>query len=270
MLAAVIPAKDEQGRIGYVLRNLLRLPLDLIIPVVNGCRDRTWERVQSVRDRRIHALGYPFPLGLDVPRAAGAFHAYARGAKAVLFVDGDMVLEMNDHLRSLLAPVALGQLDMALTDTYPDAKPRPGTFAGGVAGLRRELNAALGLSDLEAASPSHGPHAVSRRLLEQVPFEALAIPPVSLAMAVRAGLRVGVGAARRHGELGSDPRTAQHRKRIGETIMGDCLEAICVARGEPRSRCREGMEYLGFHPHRRMHYIFPGAQEDSERQSVSD
>lgn len=256
VLAAVVPARDEASRIGIVLRHLQRLPLDLIIPVVNGCRDHTWERVRAVDDSRIEPLRYRFPLGVDVPRACGAFAAYTRGADVVLFVDGDMIEDMSSGLRHLLGAVLRGGLDMALTDPYPSL-PRPLTFAGRIVALRRDLNLALGLDHLGAASPSHGPHAISRRLLETVPFEALAVPPVSLALAVQAGLRVGVGARIRHADLGSDPRDPEHRRRIGETIIGDCLEALCIARGEPRSRRREGREYVGYHRQRRLHRIFP-------------
>jgi len=258
MLAAVVPARDEANRIGIVLRHLLRLPLDLVIPVVNGCHDRTWERVSGFADGRIEPLRYRFPLGVDVPRACGAFAAYARGADVVLFVDGDMIEDMNSGLRHLLSAVVRGGLDMALNDPYPSL-PRPATLAGRIARLRRELNTALGLEHLGAASPSHGPHAVSRRLLEAVPMEALAVPPVSLALAARAGQRIGVGARIRHADLGSDPRDAEHRRRIGETIIGDCLEGLCIARGEPRCRRRDGREYLGYHPQRRFGRIFPEA-----------
>ena len=256
MLAAVVPARDEAHRIGIVLRHLLRLPLDLIVPVVNGCKDHTWQRVRAVTDSRVEPLHYRFPLGVDVPRACGAFAAYSRGADVILFVDGDMIEDMNSGLRHLLGAVVRGGMDLALTDPYTSLT-RPGNFARPNAALTSEINIALGLQTQGAASPSHGPHAVSRRLLEAVPMEALAVPPVALALAARAGLRIGVGARIRHADLGSDPRDREHRRRIGETIIGDCLEALCIARDEPRSRRQGGREYLGYHPLRRIAHIFP-------------
>ncbi|MCG0238483.1 MAG: glycosyltransferase [Firmicutes bacterium] len=252
MLAAVVPARDEEGRIGRVLQRLLRLPLDLIIPVVNGSADRTWSEVLAIRDPRVQPLHYAEALGLDVPRAVGARAALAAGAQGVLFVDGDMAGHLEPALRMLLQWVRTGRLDMALCHVRRTPPVHPGSMASRVQALRLELNHVLGLRALGDAIPSHGPHAVSRRFLQAVPLRELALPPVSQALAVRAGLRVGVGALLDHRDLGHCPRPAEHRRRVGETLVGDCLEAIAAYRGEPRTRERDGVVYLGYHPERRL------------------
>lgn len=251
MLAAVVPARNEEGRIGRVLARLLRLPIDRIIPVINGSADGTRDEVLSLRSRRIEPLLVAEPLGLDIPRALGARAALAAGAQGVLFVDGDMAGDMEAALRDLVQRIRSGRLDMALCYVRRPAPEDPRSMAFRVRALRLELNQRLGLPRLNDAIPSHGPHAVSRRFLEQVPLQELGVPPVSQALAVQAGLRVGVAATLDHGQLGHRPRAVEHRRRVGETLMGDCLEALAVAGGQARSRERDGVVYLGYHPERR-------------------
>jgi hypothetical protein len=175
--------------------------------------------------------------------------ALRAGATAVLFVDGDTGSDLGDELRKLIEPVIDGTLDMSLTNCYLDI-PRDG-LVGEVAGARFELNRALGLDHLGAASPSHGPHVVSRRLLQSLPLKELGMPPVSLAMAAMAGLKIGVGVDIPHHRLHSAVRSLQHRVKVGYTIVGDCLEALAVAEGRRRTRIKEGREYHGFNPERR-------------------
>lgn len=125
-------------------------------------------------------------------------------------------------------------------------------MASRVTALRLELNEVLQQPALGDAVACHGPHAVSGRLLQELPLHELALPPVEQAMAVRAGLRVGVGASLGHAELNHRPRPAEHRQQVGETIVGDLLEAIRWAKGRPRSRWLDGRLWLGYHPERRL------------------
>jgi glycosyltransferase involved in cell wall biosynthesis len=59
MFAAIIPAKNEEKSILAVLTTVLRLQVDYIILVLNGCTDQTLELVRSIPDKRIHI--YPEP-----------------------------------------------------------------------------------------------------------------------------------------------------------------------------------------------------------------
>ncbi len=247
MFAVVIPARDEAARIGGVLRQVLRLPVDLIIPVLNGCRDMTYQVVRRFGDKRIRPLRFREPLGYDVPRIAGARAALEAGAEAVLFVDADLTGPLVGPMLSLVDRVRHG-LDLALADCYTDTPtPQRRSAALQVYQARVRLNEALGRADLGPAIPSHGPAAVSRRLLETVPAASIGVPPLMQAHAVCAGLNVGSGAAIPHKELGSAPRDREHRLRIAETIIGDCLMGACLAGGRPLDR--EGHE--GYHPRRR-------------------
>ena len=114
------------------------------------------------------------------------------------------------------------------------------------------LNRTLGLEQsLGTASPSHGPHAVSRRLLLSVPLRELAIPPVSLALAVKKGFPVHIGTRIPHKELGSPDKNTRHARLIAETIIGDCMEAINVYHNQERRRTCDHVEYDGYHSQRR-------------------
>lgn len=254
MHCAVIPVQNEEASVGRVLEQVLALPVDLVIPVVNGCRDRSREIIRGyAADPRVRPLEFTEPLGLDVPRAVGAARARKLGAAAVLFVDGDMGGEVAPALRDLLTAVTRGGLDLALTDCYPPGAPGPSSpLAHTLFEVRRLLNRALGLPGLGGASPCHGPHAVSARFLETVPLKSLAVPPLALVGAVQAGLRVGVAASLPHAALGSSERGEEHALRLAETIIGDHLEAFCVLTGKKnRSRTLRGLTFDGYNPERR-------------------
>jgi hypothetical protein len=144
--------------------------------------------------------------------------------------------------------------DMALTNCYPAEKTEGlSPLATKLLHYRRNLNREIGLEQaLGSASPSHGPHAVSSRFLAQVPLVELAIPPVSLALAAKGGLKVCVGTTIPHKALGSPAKDASHSKKIAATIIGDCLEAICVYRDKLRSRSSGTVDYDGYHSQRRL------------------
>lgn len=253
MLAAVVPARNEEKRLKKTIGTLLALPFESIIPVINGSSDGSYDVVRQIKSPRLSPLYFKEPLGFDVPRAVGAKAALDQGAAAVLFLDGDMDGDIAENLKELISVVEAGNADMALTNCYP-GNNRTGlsALASRVLKVRRWLNREIGLEQtIGAASPSHGPHAVSRRILLSVPLRELAIPPVSLALAVKKGLAVRVGTAVPHRALGSPEKDSQHSELIAETIIGDCLEALRVYRGERRSRSLGPKEYDGYHSRRR-------------------
>lgn len=261
MLAVVIPARNEAACIQDVLRAVLRLPVGLVIPVLNGCTDATGDLVGRTGDRRVRPLKFQEALGYDVPRIAGARAAAEQGARAVMFVDGDLSGRLEGGLYQLFNAARKG-LDLALADCYTGtAIPYRNSTARAVYESRLALNRALRRSDLGAAIPSHGPAAVSLRLLETVPLATVGVPPLMLAHALQAGLDVGIGAHIPHGDLGSARRDREHRQRIAETIIGDCLEGLCLAEG--RAPDRKG--HMGYHGERRFELVGlkpPGAVGD--------
>lgn len=251
LLSIVVPARNEAPRIATVLRNLSLLPVDHIILVSNGSRDQTLPEALTLATPKLHILYFHEPLGIDVPRAIGAKLALALGSQAVAFVDGDMVGTISENIQELFRAVTCQHLDMALTNCYP-VPPRHLERCNPTFVWRQRLNQTLGWEKkLQLATPAHGPHAVSRRLLETIPLPELAIPPVTLALARLHKLRVAIATTVPHYQLGSTLKSERHARTMIDTIVGDCLEAIAVYEGAPRSREWQQKRYLGFHPERR-------------------
>jgi hypothetical protein len=252
MLAAVVPIKNEEKRLKRTLETLLSIPAELIVTVINGSSDNSYNIVRHILTEKILPLHFTNTLGFDIPRAIGAKAALERGATTVLFIDGDMDGNISEKIMELADVVGRGA-DMALTDCYPGENVQDlSHLANHVLKVRYQLNQTLGLEQsLGTASPSHGPHAVSRRLLLSVPLRELAIPPVSLALAAKGGLQVHVGTRVPHKDLGSPHKNTRHAKLIAETIIGDCMEAINVYHGQERRRICGEAEYDGYHSQRR-------------------
>lgn len=253
MLAVVIPVKNEEKRLKKTVETLFSIPSDLIIPVINGSSDSSCSIIRQFGSARINPLYFKEPLGIDVPRAIGAKSALDKGATAVLFLDGDMSGNIAKNLTDLISTVFEKNADMALTNCYPgNYMARLSKLASDVLNARVRLNREIGLEEIiGAASPSHGPHAVSRRFLLSVPLREIAIPPVSLGLASKYGLSVCVGTAIPHNNLGSPGKDSAHSDLIAETIIGDCIEALHVYKNEKRQRTAGSVEYLGYHSQRR-------------------
>ncbi len=248
--AVVIPAKDEADQIGRVLNNIAYWAPDLIVVVANGCQDATIEVAMASGPAHTHILEFEEPLGIDVPRAVGAKYAYELGAEAVVFIDGDMAGNLAPVVLKLLEGIREGT-DLALTNCYPYITRRLNLTEKMLA-FRKLLNQELGIyNSLGAASPCHGPHAVSRQLLKKTGFTALAVPPLELAIAKEHDCTIKVQAAISHIHLNSKTRPNSHSKLVTETIIGDCIEAIHYSRGQERSRKWEGIEYDGYNSQRR-------------------
>ncbi|HHT62536.1 MAG: glycosyltransferase family 2 protein [Bacillota bacterium] len=250
MFAAVIPAQNENIRIKQVIQNLLKLPLNFIIPVINGCHDNTLGVCLSLKSPKMYTLHSPISLGIDVPRAVGAHFAHTLGATGVLFIDGDMNGNLTQPLNLLITAIKSGT-DCALTNCYPYIYSRH-PLTKKVLKYREILNRKIGLfHQLGLATPSHGPHAVSRRLLDTIPIPSLAVPPVEIAYAKMAGLKIDVAAAVSHHQLGSRDKSLFHTKMVAHTIIGDCLEALALLNGTTRHRRDGGVTYDGYNPLRR-------------------
>lgn len=255
MITAVVPAQSEEYRVGRVLESLLAIDSIAEIFIILNGSDKTTRNVAEsylqLYPCKISLVSFAAPLGIDVPRAVGAKLAYARGADYALFIDGDMVGEIYRQLKSFLQKAVRKQLDLALLDCYPDEKhliklQEPVFF------WRYRLNRELGLVEsLNIATPSHGLHIVSRRMLASVPWQDFAVPPTLLVHSVLSGYRVEIAGQIAHIELGSSVKNPAHNRLIIDTIIGDCLEALCLWQHRPRSRYYDGKLYTGYHDRRR-------------------
>lgn len=250
MIVAVVPARNEAASVKGVAVAALRAGADRVLVVDNGSTDATARCARSLGRNDIKVLEFRVPLGHDVPRAVGTALALKEGAKTVLFLDGDMSGKITPILVDLLDSSRKG-LDLALCQCLPVRVEAEG-LARTVLAFRRLLNVELGIHNrILVATPSHGPHVASRRLLEGIPLRDIAVPPVFLARAALGGFRVGIGTVVAHRKLGSPDRSEEHGEKIGETIIGDCIEALCLVKGRARTREWAGKEYLGYAPERR-------------------
>ena len=255
MFVAVVPALNEEERVGRLLGRLLTLSsIKNIFVILNGSNLLTQEEVYTLYERnrgRITVVSFTQALGIDVPRSVGAKLAYMSGAPYTLFADGDLVGDITKELFRFMQETKANHVDLALMNCYPH-RPRPHTLNEPMFFFRRRLNEKLNIENkIGVASPSHGPHIVSRRLLSLVPWADFSVPPTVLTHAVRHHLRIHIAGTIPHACLGSQIKNGTHSQLIVDTIVGDSLEATCMADQIERTRCFNGKYYLGYHPKRR-------------------
>ena len=109
-VAAVIPAHNEERRIGGVIDALKRSEaVDQLIVVSDGSTDRTYEIAK--RDPFVQAFQLPHNRGKGGAMYAGAIQAQADW---LLFLDADLMGLSSSHIYRLLAPIRDGEADMAV------------------------------------------------------------------------------------------------------------------------------------------------------------
>lgn len=235
--AAIIAAVDETETLPAVLEQVGRLCLSSVLVVVNGPSEKP-ARLAAAAGATV--IRHEHRVGYDVGRGLGAAHA--SDADALLFLDADLPIPAHD-LRPFVE-AALTGVDVALNriDRYIQA----GARLHPVNSAKRFLNAVSGRRDLGCASLTAIPHALSRRALAHLGVAVLATPPLALAQAIAAGLRVEAvhavdvvsSNARRPGlnEGGDSP--------VEQLILGDHLEAIAWLQ-RTRGDARAGFTDLG-------------------------
>jgi glycosyltransferase involved in cell wall biosynthesis len=108
-IAVLIPAYNEEERIGAVLDVVTQIPIiDEIIVVNDGSRDNTAKVVR----------GYSVTL-INCRRNKGKAAALKSGIKSVnahilITLDSDLVSFRKEHFLNLLAPIISDKLDMAV------------------------------------------------------------------------------------------------------------------------------------------------------------
>ncbi|MDF2545562.1 MAG: hypothetical protein K0R93_460 [Anaerosolibacter sp.] len=251
MICTVVPVKDEEEKINQTLHMLLKTQTDQIIVVLNGCQDRSFEIVKGIDDPRIEYIYCNKPLGMDIPRAVGAWMALQRKADGIIFVDGDMNGDLSSVIDTLIDHLQEGKADMVLTNCYPEMSSKS-SMARMLLSFRKQLNLELDLFDSIGYSiPSHGPHGISSKLLTKISIPELAIPPVCLALAAKNNLVISVAASISTDLLQSTIRDEYHAQQITKTIIGDCIEAVQVYHGKERNRGYDGIVFTGYHKNRR-------------------
>jgi hypothetical protein len=251
MIHTVIPVKNEAKKIKQTLQMLLSTHTDKILVIFNGCQDDSFYEVQSLNDARIEWVYFNKPLGIDIPRGVGTWIAAHQDTEGIIFVDGDMNGNLQNHINKIIFSLKNKKLDMALTNCYPE-KTVKSTMAKILLSFRKQLNLELKIyNKIGYAIPSHGPHGISRKFIEKVPLEEICIPPVSLALAVKQHLFVDVATCIPAELLQSTIRDEFHANQIAKTIIGDCIEALQVFMNKERTRGYDGITFTGYHKNRR-------------------
>jgi len=217
VVSVIIPVMNERRTLAAVIREARRVhPSTEVIVVANGSTDGS-PRIAEREGARVYA--YPEPLGHDVGRSIGA--KKARGS-VLLFIDGDMVIRARE-LRPFVDAVEKGGADVTLND-YDG--PTGTVQVHGVVLAKFALNAMLRRLDLGGASMTAVPHAVSRRALETIGAESLAVPPLAHAKAISMGLDVRTVHYVPVGALNPPRRSRERTRSIEPLIVGDHLEAL--------------------------------------------
>ncbi|MDT2197099.1 glycosyltransferase [Paenibacillus larvae] len=215
-VSVILPVYNESRTLPGVLQGIFGLhPSMEVIVVANGSTDGTRKLAE---DMGATVLWYPEPLGHDVGRSVGA--SYAKG-NVLLFIDGDIVIPSKELVPFIKA--VFSGVDIAL-NKYKGLTHQHRVHD--VVLAKHALSIVMSRQDLLGTSMTAIPHALSRRAVETLGTECLAVPPKALALAVLKGLRVepvhyvrvGANNPRRRREHGPDPLTG--------LIVGDHLEAL--------------------------------------------
>lgn len=109
-VAAVVPAYNEEKRIGAVLRTLTATPeVDEVIVVSDGSTDQTYAAAAAVSG--VHAVQLPRNKGKGGAMRAGALMT---DAEVLVFFDADLIGLTPQHVRDLVMPVCGGHATMAM------------------------------------------------------------------------------------------------------------------------------------------------------------
>ena len=212
--AVIIPALNEAGNIGDLVRETLALGVDEVIVADNGSTDRTPEAAREAGARVV-----------TEPRR-GYGHACAAGAAAaeadvLVFLDGDYS-SLPAELDRLLAPLRAGQADLVLGSRTlgtiaPGAMPPHQRTGNWLMARAMRLLYGVQVTDL-------GPYrAVTAELLRALDMREMTYGwPVEMM----------VKAARRHARIvevpvSHVPRRAG-RSKVGGTVRGSILAAYYI------------------------------------------
>ncbi|KIL34701.1 hypothetical protein SD71_18195 [Cohnella kolymensis] len=205
---------NERQKLSSVIREAFRVhPRTEVIVVVNGSTDGSLGIAQRSGAK---VLVYDRPLGHDVGRSIGADNA--KGS-ILLFIDADMIIPAV-KLKPFVNAVAKG-VDVALNDYSGPVKR---SKVHGVVLAKHALNQLLGRPDLQGASLTAVPHALSRKALDAIGSPALSVPPLAQAKAIHKGLNVRRVIFVNVGRL--NRRRGKRKYSLERLIVGDHLEAI--------------------------------------------
>jgi len=215
-VSVIIPVCNEARTLAKVIREAFRVhPQTEVIVVDNGSTDGS-KRVATRLGARV--ISFSQRLGHDVGRSIGAMEAKG---DILLFLDADFVVSAKEAI-PLIRAVQQG-VDVAL-NKYNGIVTKANVHR--VVLAKHALNAILGRPDLHGASMTTIPHAISRKALNIIGAENLAVPPLAQAIAVQRGLHIKAAQLIQVGLRNRIRRRAKDVDPVGDLIIGDHLEAI--------------------------------------------
>jgi glycosyltransferase involved in cell wall biosynthesis len=108
-VAAVIPVLNEEGAIGPTVAGIARDAVGRVVVVDGGSRDGTVAEARQAGAEVVVELR----RGYGQACATGAAHAVARGARVIVFMDGDGSDAAEQSAR-LIAPIMRGEADFVI------------------------------------------------------------------------------------------------------------------------------------------------------------
>lgn len=188
-ILVVIPAYNEEARIGEVVRRVRAQGLKYDLLVVNdGSRDAT---ARAARSAGAEVVSHPFNLGYGVAIQTGYKYALRHGYEVVVQMDGDGQHDPAS-IAHLLAPVLAGQADFALGSRFLDPASYEPSLARriGMAFFRRLVSWIIGQPISDSTS---GFQAFNRRVIRFFTTEVFPCdyPDADMLITLhRAGLRI--------------------------------------------------------------------------------
>jgi len=193
-VAAIVPAFEEQGKIGDVVRKISRAHAGVVIVVDDGSRDGTADEARDAGAERV--LRHDVNRGVGASIRTGLLEARALGFTVAAILSGDDQHEPSE-LPRVLAPIFRGEADFVQGSRW-----LPGGETPGIPPLRRALTRLYPwLFRLASGWPStdgtNGFRAFRLSLLddprlrvEQGWLDRYELEPYLLFQAVRSGYRV--------------------------------------------------------------------------------
>ncbi|QWH10379.1 glycosyltransferase [Bacillus mycoides] len=178
--SAIIPVSEEKMTIRSVIQEVKKAGIDEIIVVANGADAET---IKQAKLENVIVLEFSKALGHNVARAIGAMHATA---DIYLFLDGDFVIGAKDLVPFLRAvedgnDVALNDLQCLLDMFHPTDPISMGKYF---------VNLVAKRPDLWNNSLTAVPHAMHKKVIEKIGYEALVIPPLAQMKAILADFSI--------------------------------------------------------------------------------
>lgn len=250
-VCAVISARNEEKALPNVLRQIARAGIGTSIVVANGCTDRTARVAAEVAAElplSSYVIDIPIALGLDVPRAVGAYNAVRSFPQIawLVFVDGDWKGSFGPMLADFIDAAKRAACAVQWVGNLPAHRFDQRLWRSAIAETCPEL------ADLQ---PSVLPLLIHRRAMQHVSAWWLHHPGVWAACCLKSPvIRPSCRVDRQFAPtfVGNPVRNAIHQQKMAETLIGDALEGCALLRGERPTRRWKSGNYEGYHPARRV------------------